>query len=155
MGWYIYSNLWEILFLGQHAWEQLSSLFIKTACTLKHLPSGKLSSWLTLTWELIQAAKVHGQGSTEQHVGIRLFHNTNWQRLLFWESCSAGIQALCLTTDFQGVCPFSFKQTHDAWKPRYNNAYIYTHTLNEKRTVPPKSFATVSELLIHVDARTF
>lgn len=106
MGWYTYSNLWEILFLRLHAWKQLSSLFIKTACTLKHLPSGKLSSWLTLTWELIQAAEVCEQGSTEQCVGIRLFHNTNWQQLLFWESGSAGIQALCLTTDFQGACPF-------------------------------------------------
>lgn len=106
MGWYIHSNLWEILFLGLHAWEQLSSLFIKTAHVWKHLPSGKLSSRLSLTWELIQAALSRGRGSAEQRVGIKLCHNANWQGLLFWESRLAGIQAPCLTTDFQGVCPF-------------------------------------------------
>lgn len=153
MRWYIYSNLWEILFLGLHAWDQLSSLFIKTACTLKHLPSGKLSSWLTLTRELIQAALVRGQGSTEQCVGIRLFHNTNWQGLLFWESCSAGIQALCLTTDIQGVCPFLLNK-HMMLKSQGTTVHIYIY-INEKRAVPKKSFAIVCLLLTHADARTF
>lgn len=135
----MYSSLWEILFLGLHAWKQLSSLFIKTACTLKCLPSGKLPSWLTLTWELIQAALVCGQGYTEQCVRIRLFHNTNWQGLLFWESCSAGIQAHCLTTDFQGVCPFLLNK-HMMLESQGTTVYMCIY-MNEKRTVPKKSFA--------------
>lgn len=139
----MYSSLWEILFLGLHAWKQLSSPFIKTACTLKHLPSGKLPSWLTLTWELIQAASVCGQGYTEQCVRIRLFHNTNWQGLLFWESCSAGIQALCLTTDFQGVCPFLLNK-HRMLESQGTTVHMYID-MNEKRTVPKKSFAMTCE----------
>jgi len=156
MGWYTYSNLWEILFLGLHAWKQLSSLFIKTACTLKHLPSGKLSSWLTLTWELIQAAEVCEQGSTEQCVGIRLFHNTNWQQLLFWESGSAGIQALCLTTDFQGACPFPLNK-QKMLESQGTTVHTCMHALfnEKKRTVCKKSFGTVYKLLIQVDAKTF
>ena len=110
---------------------------------MKHLPAGKLSSRLTLTRELIQAAVVRGQGSTEQHVGIRLFHNTNWQGLLFWEPCSAGIQTLCLTTDFQGVCPFLLNK-HMMLESQGTAVHIYIQ-INKKRTVPKKSFATVCE----------
>lgn len=145
----MYSSLWEILFLGLRAWKQLSSLFIKTACTLKCLPSGKLPSWLTLTWELIQAALVCGQGYTEQCVRIRLFHNTNWQGLLFWESCSAGIQAHCLTTDFQGVCPFLLNK-HMMLESQGTTVHIYIY-MHEKRTVPLLWLV----LFTHANVRTF
>lgn len=73
------------------------------------------------------------QGSTEQCVGIRLFHNTNWQQLLFWESGSAGIQALCLTTDFQGACPFPLNK-QKMLESQGTTVHTYMHALfNEKK----------------------
>lgn len=84
-----------------------------------------------------------GQGYTEQCVRIRLLHNTDWQGLLFWESCSAGIQAHCLTTDFQGVHPFPLNK-HMMLESQGTTVLMDIY-MNEKRTVPKKYFGMTSE----------
>lgn len=78
---------------------------------------------------------MRGQGFTEQQAGIRLFHNTNWQGLLFWESCSDRIQALCLTTDFQSVCPFLLNK-HMMPESQDTTVHVCIHINEKKRAVP-------------------